>query len=164
MRDNRGVLVALIGLILLFLFYLRRWKRFGIDPPSGPIFPRYQPPEGFAPGELRMLRRMGNDQLCFSADVVDMGVRGFLQIHQGTGSDKWRLVREPHASLDVLSASQRALATALFRDGNEIVLKNTEATRVSGAMAAHAAQMSKRLKPRYFQSHGGTVLAVWLSP
>jgi uncharacterized membrane protein YgcG len=158
LRDNRGVLVALAGLILLFLFYLRRWSRFGVDPPSGTIFPRYQPPEDFAPGELRMMRRMGNDQICFSADVVDMGVRGFLQIHQGKGSDGWRLVREPHASLDILSASQRALATALFKDGNEIVLKNTEATRVSGAMAAHAAQMSKRLKPRYFQSHAGTVL------
>ena len=159
LRDNRGVLVALAGLVLLFLFYLRRWKKSGIDPPSGPVFPRYQPPDGFAPGELRMLRRMSNDQLCFSADVVDMGVRGFLQIHQGSGSDKWRLVREPDASLDVLTPSQRALAVALFKNGNEIELKNTEAARVSAAIAAHAAQMSKRLKPRYFQSHGGTVLA-----
>jgi uncharacterized membrane protein YgcG len=159
LRDNRGVLVALAGLILLALFYLRRWTRFGIDPPSGPIFPRYQPPEGFAPGELRMMRRMGNDQLCFSADVVDMGVHGFLQIHQGSGSSGWRLVREPHASLDVLSESQRVLAASLFKDGDEIELKNTQAARVSGAIAAHAAQMSKRLKPRFFQSHGGTILA-----
>ena len=163
LKDNRGVLVALVGLILLFLFYLRRWKQFGVDPPAGSIFPRYQPPEGFAPGELRMLRRMSNDQLCFSADVVDMAVRGFLQIHQGSGSAKWRLVREPHASLDVLSASQRALATSLFKDGDEIELKNTEATRVSGAMAAHAAAMAKRLKPRYFQPHSGTVFIGFLS-
>lgn len=159
LRDNRGVLVALVGLVLLFVFYLRRWRQFGVDPPSGTIFPRYQPPEGFAPGELRMLRRMSNDQKCFSADVVDMGVRGFLQIHQGSGSDKWRLVREPHTSLDVLLPSQRALATSLFKDGDEIELKNTEATRVSGAITAHAAAMSKRLKPRYYQSHAGTVAA-----
>lgn len=158
LRDNLGVLAALTGLILLFVFYLRRWRRFGIDPPSGPVFPRYQPPQGFAPGELRMLRRMSNDQLCFSADVVDMAVRGFLQIHQG-GKDKWRLVREPHGSLDALTDSQRALAVSLFKAGNEIELKNTEAARVSAAIAAHAKEMSKHLKPRYFQSHGGTVLA-----
>jgi hypothetical protein len=159
LRDNLGVLVALAGVILLALFYLRRWTRFGVDPPSGPVFPRYHPPEGFAPGELRMLRRMSNDQLCFSADVVGMGVRGFLQIHQGSGSEGWRLVREPDASPDILSSSQRALAEMLFEDSDEIELKNTEAARVSGAMAAHARQMSKRLKPRYFQSHGSTVLA-----
>jgi hypothetical protein len=157
LRDNRGVLVALGGLILLGLYYLRRWTQIGIDPPSGSIFPHDQPPEGFAPGELRMLRRMSNDQRCFSADVVDMGVRGFLQIHQGSGGKGWRLVRESHASLDLLSNSQRALATHLFKDGNEIELTNTEATRVSGAIAAHAAEMSKRLKPRYFKSNGGTV-------
>lgn len=158
LRDNRGVLVALVGLILLALFYLRRWRQFGIDPPSGPVFPRYQAPEGFAPGELRMLRRMSNDQLCFSADLVDMAVHGFLQIHQGVGSQGWRLVREPHASIDKLSAGQRALAASLFEEGNEIELKNTQATRVSRAIAAHAAQMSKRLKPRYFQSNAGTML------
>jgi uncharacterized membrane protein len=66
-------------------------------------------------------------------------------------------VREPHASLDTLSASQRALATHLFKAGNEIELKNTEATRVSAAIAAHAAEMSKRLKPRYFKTNLGTV-------
>jgi uncharacterized membrane protein YgcG len=158
LRDNSGVLVALAGLVLLAVFYLRRWTRFGIDPPSGPVFPRYQPPAGFAPGELRMMRRMGNDKLCFSSDVVDMAVHGVLQIHQGNGSEGWRLVREPQASAESLSVSQRALAASLFSDGNEIELKNTEAARVSGAMAAHAAQMSTRLKPRYFQSHAGTVL------
>lgn len=157
LRDNRGVLVALAGLILLGLFYFRRWTRFGVDPQAGPVFPRYQPPEGFAPGELRMLRRMSHDQRCFSADVVDMGVRGFLQIHQGAGSKGWRLVREPRASPDSLTDSQRALAASLFEAGDEIQLKNTEAARVSAAIAAHAAQMSKRLKPQYFQSHGGTV-------
>ncbi len=159
LRDNLGVLTALVGLILLFVFYLRRWRRFGVDPSSGPVFPRYQPPQGFAPGELRMLRRMSNDQLCFSSDVVDMAVRGFLQIHQGSGKDKWRLVREPHGSLDALTDSQRALAVSLFKGGDEIELKNTEAARVSAAISAHAAAMSKHLKPRYFQTHGGTVLA-----
>ncbi|MEO6079047.1 MAG: DUF2207 domain-containing protein [Steroidobacteraceae bacterium] len=158
LRDNRGVLVALAGLILLGIYYLRRWTQVGIDPAAGPTFPRYQPPEGFAPGELRMLRRMSNDQRCFSADVVDMGVRGFLQIHQGHGSEGWRLVREPHANVDRLSTSQRVLAKRLFEDGNSIVLKDTEAARVSGALSAHAAEMSKRLKPRYFKSNGGIVV------
>ena len=158
LRDNRGVLVGLSGLMLLAVFYLWRWVRVGRDPHPGPIFPRYDPPEGFAPGELRMLRRMGNDRLCFSADVVDMGVRGFLQIHEGSGKDGWRLVREPDASLDLLAPSQRALAAKLFKDSDEIELKNTQAARVSSALAAHAAEMSKRLKPRYFLSNGGNLL------
>jgi uncharacterized membrane protein YgcG len=153
------VLVALIGLALLAVFYVRRWTQVGVDPPAGSVFPRYQPPAGFAPGELRMLRRMGNDQRCFSADVVDMAVRGFLQIHQGSGKEGWRLMREPQGSLDLLTPSQRALATQLFLEGAEIELKNTQAARVSAALSAHGKEMLKRLKPRYYQSHGGIVLA-----
>ncbi len=96
LRDNRGVLVGLSGLLMLAVFYLWRWVRVGRDPHAGPIFPRYNPPEGYAPGELRMMRRMGSDKLCFAADVVDMGVRGYLQIYEGSGKDGWRLVREPN--------------------------------------------------------------------
>ncbi len=157
LRDNRGVLLGLGGLLLLVAFYLFRWIRVGRDPHAGPIFPHYQPPDDFAPGELRMLRRMSQDQLCFSSDVVDMAVRGYLHIHQGKGSDGWRLVRVPDASLDVLLPSQKALATSLFKAGPEIKLKNTEASRVSGALAAHTAEMAKRLKPRYFRSNAGNL-------
>jgi uncharacterized membrane protein YgcG len=164
LRDNGGVLVALAGLALLGLYYFRRWNQVGRDPPAGPVFPRYQPPAGFAPGELRMMRRMSDDKLCFSADVVDMAVRGVLQIHQGGGKDGWRLVRNPQASLEQFSASQRALATRLFKDGDDVELKNSQAKLVSGALAFHAAEMSKRLKPRFFKSNGRTVwMGVMLS-
>ncbi len=159
LRDNRGVLVALGGLILLGLFYLRRWTQLGRDPQAGPIFPRYQPPAKFAPAELRMLRRMSYDQLCFSADVVDMGVRGFLQIHQGLDKAGWRLVREPHASLELLLPSQRALASRLFKEADFIELENTEAARVRAALAAHAAEISRRLKPDFFKANGRSVFA-----
>ena len=83
LRDNRGVLIGLAGLLLLMGFYAGRWLLVGRDPPPGPIFPRYQPPKGFSPGELRVMRRMGHDHTSFAADVMDMAVRGFLQIHEG---------------------------------------------------------------------------------
>jgi uncharacterized membrane protein YgcG len=133
------------------------WLRYGRDPHAGPIFPQYEPPQGFCPGELRMLRRMGNDKLCFSSDVVDMAVRGYLDIHGAADDDDWQLVKKPQATLDALTMSQRALATALFKDGADITLKKSEATRVQGALAAHDAEMSKRLKPRFYQSNGGIV-------
>ena len=90
LRDNRGVLVGLAALLLLAGFYLVRWMKVGRDPPPGPIFPRYQPLADFGPGELRALRRMGTDGLCFTAVVVDMGVRGKLAfLHDG--KNEWPL-------------------------------------------------------------------------
>jgi hypothetical protein len=162
LRDNGGVLVGLAGLVLLLSFYLWRWHRHGRDPLAGPIFPRYAPPEGFTPGELRMLRRMGHDHLCFAADVVDMGVRGFLHIHEGgkggAPGEGWRLVRVPGADPDTLGDSQRALAGKLFAEADEIELRNTQAARVGGAISAQLLAMTRKLKPRYFIGNGGSLL------
>jgi uncharacterized membrane protein YgcG len=157
LRDNSGVLVALVGLLLIALFYVWSWTSFGRDPHAGPIFPRYEPPQGFCPGELRMLWRMSDDKLCFSSDVVDMAVRGYLDIHEGYEDAGWQLIQKPQATLDVLTLCQRSLATALFKDNSYITLTNAEATRVQGAIAAHQAEMSKILQPRFYQSNGGIV-------
>lgn len=157
LRDNGGVLVALVGLLLTTAFYVWSWNSYGRDPHGGPIFPQYEPPQGFCPGELRMLRRMSNDKLCFSSDVVDMAVRGYLDIHEGYDDSSWQLTRKPQASLDALALSQRSLATALFKDNSYITLTNAEATRVQGAIAAHQAEMSKRLQPRFYRANGSIV-------
>ncbi len=158
LRDNRGVLVALAGLLLLAGFYAWRWMLVGRDPHAGPIFPRYEPPQAFGPGELRAMQRMGMDNLCFTADVVDMAVRGFLQIHQDSEKE-WRLVREPAGQFDALTLSERALAAQLFKDGAEIELKNTNATRVRGTMSAQFSAIGSRLMPRYFVRNGYSVMA-----
>ena len=166
LRDNGGVLVGLAGLLALVGFYAWQWHRHGRDPQAGPVFPQYTPPDGFTPGELRMLRRMGHDHLCFSSDVVDMAVRGYLHIHEGGSgkTDGWRLVRVPGADAQRLSPTQQALAAKLFAAGDEILLKNTEASRVGGAIMAQAAAMTRKLQPRYYVSNGGSLfLGVMLS-
>ena len=157
LRDNRGVLVALASLLLLGGYYFVRWLQVGRDPPPGTIFPRYEPPAEFGPGELRALRRMGTDGLCFTADVVDMAVRGFLTIHQA-GKRDWTLVREPSSHPDLLTPSQRRLAAKLFKDGDEVELKNTNATRVRSAMTAYDASIAERLKPTYYLANGWSLV------
>jgi uncharacterized membrane protein YgcG len=163
LRDNGGVLVALVGLVLLVLFYLWRWNRFGRDPAAGPTFPRYAPPDGFTPGELRMVRRMGHDNDCFAADIVDMAVRGYLHIHQGgkKASDPWRLVRQPGASVGMLADHQQAVAEKLFKDKEEVLLKNTEAAQVGGGLREHLKRLTMRLTPKYYVLNGGSQLLGW---
>lgn len=157
LRDNRGALVALAGFVLLVGFYLWRWFLVGRDPPPGSIFPRYDPPEDFSPAEVRRLTRPWSDTLCFTADVVDMAVRGYLRIHQE--GKHWRLERVQGASASSLRPAQAVLATRLFKDGDEIELKNTQASRVRAAMSAHDAELTKRLKPRYYLANGASLVA-----
>lgn len=167
LHDNRGVLIALIGLALLLAFYVLRWRRYGVDPQPGAIFARYQPPEGHSPAGIRFLRKMAYDERCFAADVVDMAVRGFLVIERldQDGSERWLLRRRPDGDPARLTAAQQMLAGRLFDGAQTITLTDQQATRVRMSRARHMKALSKRYHPRYFLANGGTIavgVLLWL--
>ena len=82
---NAGAVAALLGFGLLFAFLYWRWWLVGVDPLPGPRFPRYEPPPGLGPGAVRYLSRMGFDNKCFAAALLDLGARGFLKIREHGG-------------------------------------------------------------------------------
>jgi uncharacterized membrane protein YgcG len=160
LKDNRGILVALLGLILLVVYCVREWSRVGRDPNKGIVIARYEPPDGQTPASLRFLMRMGYDMRCFSAEVLALAVAGCLRIVQDKGlfKDEWRLERtetDPPASA---SHGQRALLAGLFKDGKPtLVLKNTNASTVSGARRAHSKAIDTVLQPRYYKQNNGSI-------
>ena len=158
--DNRGVLIALAGLAGLLAFCVRRWRQVGRDPRRGVIIPRYEPPEGHAPADLRYVRRMGYDTRCFSSDVLAMAVGGHLRIHHEDGwlSDGWGLERTGARSSPPSDASQRKLLDSLFPGGaTRIELTKANATTLSRARQAHTTALENELRPRYFRRNGGSV-------
>ena len=112
LADNRGVLVALMGLLALLGFVTREWRRVGRDPHPGPAIARYFPPEGHTPASLRYVKRMGYDMRCFSADVLSLAVAGQVRIEREEKffKDQWSLQRtgEPAAET-ALAEAPRAL-------------------------------------------------------
>jgi len=82
---DAGAVSALLGFGLLFAFLYWRWWLVGVDPLPGPRFPRYEPPPGLGPGAVRYLDRMGFDNKCFAAALLDLGARGFLKIREHGG-------------------------------------------------------------------------------
>jgi uncharacterized membrane protein YgcG len=163
LRDNAGVLVALLGLVWLLLFTVGTWRRVGRDPKPGIIIPRYTPPATHSPAALRYLRRMRYDMRCFSADLLALAVAGHVRIHrQKKRSARWKLerLRSGAASPDPV---QRPLIDKLFPgSANELVLTDKNATIVSGARDAHQKVLDRAMHPRYFLRNGGRVGIAWL--
>lgn len=156
LKDNRGVLIALAGLILLLVFCAYEWRRVGRDPRKGIIIARYEPPAGQTPASLRYLRRMRYDTRCFSSAVLALAVCGCLRIarEKRLFKDEWQL--QPNASSPVpADASQSALMERLFKGRAEpLVLKNTNAATVAAAMSGHNRILDKAMQPRYFKRNG----------
>jgi uncharacterized membrane protein YgcG len=160
LADNRGVLVALGGLAGLVAFCSRRWRQVGRDPRAGVIIPRYEPPEGHTPADLRYVRRMGYDTRCFSSDVLDMAVAGQLRIHREDRlfKDAWWLERTGEME-SLRDAGHRTLITRLFKGGAQRVdLKKANAKTLSEARQAHSRALEADLHPRYFQRNVGSVV------
>ncbi|HEY5970488.1 MAG TPA: DUF2207 domain-containing protein [Pseudoxanthomonas sp.] len=161
LKDNRGVLIALAGLIGLLLYCVRRWQRVGRDPESGVIIARYDPPPGYSPAGLRFMQRMGYDMRCFSSDLLALAVAGKVRIHRDKRllKDDWELEKVDASAPSPLIAEQQTLLTKLFVDGKPTLeLKNTNATTVSGAQAAHSTVLEKRFKPDLFNRNGGSIV------
>jgi uncharacterized membrane protein YgcG len=171
LADNRAVLVALAGFAGLLAFCVWRWRQVGRDPRKGVIIPRYEPPAGLAPADLRFVRRMGYDTRCFSADVLAMAVAGDVRIHHEDGwlSDGWGLERTGNGSPSA-SPAQRKLLAALFPGGEKrIELRKSNATKLSAAQRTHTSALDKELQPRYFRRNASStiiaaaiVIATWL--
>ncbi len=166
LTDNRGVLIALIGLIGLVFFCVREWRRVGRDPEKRAVFARYEPPADKTPAGLRYLRRMGYDMRCFSADVLALAVTGHLRINRDKHffKDAWRLDRNGAASLPA-PTEERALLKGLFPDGEQsLELKNTNAAIVSSARDAHRKALDSEYSPRFFHRNTrSVVLAVGIA-
>ncbi len=116
LKDNRGVLVALLGFLVLLGFCLLEWRRVGRDPRKGVIIPRYEPPSEHTPASVRYVRRMGYDMRAFSAEVLSLAVAGCLRIERAERllRDEWRLEAEPERERAGLGAAQRELLYRVF--------------------------------------------------
>ncbi|MGH8172710.1 MAG: DUF2207 domain-containing protein, partial [Rhodanobacteraceae bacterium] len=131
LSDNGGVLVGGAGLALLWIYYFLQWLRVGRDPKPGVIIPQYDAPPGASPGMLRHVERMKYDDRCFAADVVDLAVRGALDIRHEGGDYTLRRTSSGRESPTGVEAD---LVRKLFDSGDELPLKQAQHTRIAAAL------------------------------
>ncbi len=162
LADNRGVLFALAGLLLLLLYMIREWRRVGRDPQKGIVIARYEAREGQTPAGLRFMQRMGYDMRCFTGDILALAVAGRLRINREEHflKDQWSLERLTPSSPAPVSLGQQTLLDTLFRDGAAtLVLKNTNAATVSAGRDVHQKILDQEFQPEYFKRNTSSV--VW---
>jgi len=147
LRDNVAVAVGLIWLAVLLAFYLWAWFRVGRDPATGTIIPLFSPPSGFSPAGVRFISRMGYDDKAFAAAVVDMAVKGAVLIEED-GGDFTLVPRD--AAKEALSTGEQRIAAALFSGGGSVTVKDTNHTKIKGAIDALKKNLKTEFEKIYF--------------
>ncbi len=160
LADNRGVLVALAGLIAVLVYMMRQWQKVGRDPQKGIVIARYEPREGQTPAGLHFMEKMGYDMRCFTGDVLALAVAGRLRIHKEDHifKDQWSLERLDASASRPVSPAQERLVQLLFRQGvDTLLLKNTNAAILSAARENHQKNLDTEFQPKFFRRNGGKV-------
>lgn len=153
LSDNKNLLIAIGGLILLIAYYIPVWRREGKDPEPGVIVTRYQPPEGFSPASLRYIRQMYYDDKTMTAGIVNLAVKGYLQISDTAGTHTLRKLPSNSARPE-LAAGERELLAALFDTRDSVTLKQANHEVLGAAQAAHKKSLQDDYKRKYFRTNG----------
>ena len=149
LRKNWLALLGLGLIVLMFLWHLVAWFRVGRDPEAGQIIPQFTPPEGFSPAAARMLDRMKFDNTCFSAAVMDLGVKGVLRIEEDD-KKKLSLHKTGKEPSEPLTIDEEKLFEKLLGSGESIELKQKNHKELSGARGALQKSLSRKLEKTHF--------------
>ena len=121
-RDNRGLFLGAIGLLILFAYLMFGWFRVGRDPKKGAIIPRFTAPEGFSPAACRYVLNMEFDNKSFTASIVSMAVKGFLVIDK---SKSYYRLEKKTDDTSMLTTAEKKVAEDLFHGTNSVTLSGT---------------------------------------
>jgi uncharacterized membrane protein YgcG len=154
--NNRGILVALLGLAAGLFYWLYVWRAHGRDPERGTIFPHYEPPPGVSPASARHIRRMGYDQKAFSAAIINLAVKGYLEIDEDGGD--YSLRRIEGSNDEPLAPGEAALMRELFVRGDLLSLENANHATLQAAMSAQKQLLKRDNDVIHFKTNGIYVL------
>lgn len=155
LQDNRDLLAAVIGLLLLTAYYLLVWHHYGRDPEAGAVMPHYEPPVGFSPASMRFIHRMGYDHKTFATAVIGLAVKGLITIAEENGD--YTLQRTAKEAAD-LAPGEQALLKKLFHNGHSVKLEKKNYKTVGGAVEAHKEALRRNYQKTFFVTNSGWVV------
>ena len=153
LKDNKNLLVALLGFVLLLAYYIPVWRARGKDPEEGVIVTRYEPPAGYSPASLRYVRQMYYDDKVMTAAIVNLAVKGYLDIKK-RGDSQWLEKTGASNPAFAMAAGEKELYEALFKDGSSVELDNKNHEVLGKARGEHRKSLQADYKKTYFRING----------
>jgi uncharacterized membrane protein YgcG len=153
LSDNRSLLIAVLGFVLLLAYYIPVWRKEGKDPEQGVIITRYDPPKNFSPASLRYIRQMYYDDKVMTAAIVNLAVKGYLTIKEKSASHSISKVASGTLR-PLLAAGEKELYDALFSEGDVVTLKQDNHKLLGEARSKHSESLKVDYKQTYFRTNG----------
>ncbi|MGD9478206.1 DUF2207 domain-containing protein [Shinella sp. G-2] len=165
-KDNRNLILALGGLVLVVGYYLWAWLSVGRDPPRGVVVPRWDAPEGMSPALVNYIDEKGfggQGWTAISASFLNLAVKGLVELNDLKTSITATRTNKP---VDTpLPTGEATLLAALPTTGSLFVIQKSNGKRVQKLGGDFRDAMEKEHRRKYYlanwpQVFGGIVLSL----
>lgn len=118
-EDNKGLLIGLACTALIIVYCIITWIKVGKDPKKDIIIPRYNPPDGLSPADVKYIDSMGNYDKVFEASILNLAVKGYIKIENveektfGIKSNKMTLIKQEKPLEDDISEDEKDIYKSL---------------------------------------------------
>lgn len=159
LQDNKPAVIAAAGFVLAFIYYLFFWFRVGKDPRRWTIVPLFEPPQNLSPAAMRYILRMGFDNKAFAAALINLAVKGHLEIEEKSGimSKKYTLHRK-QGGQKALSKGEQALLQLLFAYAQSVELSSSNSEKIRKALKKLKNTLKGEYEKVYFVTNSGLLL------
>jgi uncharacterized membrane protein YgcG len=148
---NASIATLLGAMLALCVYYLSMWRRFGIDPPKGPVFARYEPPPGYSPSATHYIYHRGlSGDGAFISALMNLAVKKRLRIDT-EGRKRTTLTALGDAPLASLSEEDRALESQLLGGLGELTFGGKFNPTLTSAYERFKKSLAARYGDSYFR-------------
>ena len=156
-NEKAHVIIGALTLISMAGWFAFAWRKWGKDPSRKAVIPIFCPPDGESPSFLRFARDLKSDKTAFTAEILNLAVKGALTIEEEKGEDgffsKGKSTFILHAkdkSPEKLKPEEDVVMMHLFPgEADTLVLTNDSAEQISDALAGLRGVMRRRTKELY---------------
>lgn len=161
-QRNGAFAILIASLLGLSWFLYRAYNRVGRDPVKGPVFARYQPPDGYSPAATHYIYYRGlRENRALIATIMNLAMKGRLTIDvSDKTSTKLTATADPPA-MAAPANEDVALERALFADGATKTLGGHYDEDFTAAYAKFRQSLSQLYGRAYFRWNAGyTIVSV----
>jgi len=160
LNDYRAEIIAIVGLIIICLFYFINWVRIGRDPPSGVVVPRWDAPEGISPALTSYIYQKGISGKgwdAISAAILNLAVKGLVTLENLTGD---LIIRTTGRDADeILPVGERAILRVVRSYSGEMTVADNHGSKVKKLQNKFESAMTNEHRSDYYKNNTGVVVA-----
>jgi len=144
------VTVLSVGAVVVAVYYMLVWLKLRSDSSDGGTVSSDELPGELSAAGMRFVCRKAFDNKCGAVAIVDLAVRGHVQINKSDGMFELASISSPDKEVPV---EERRLAETLFDDRRQIVLDSQHHRTVSAATREMAGSLKSEYEGRYFRTN-----------